>query len=116
MAAIPFVPWRRGGSSLELIEDLVDTLDEASAWLPWITTALLGLVILYLLRERADRADPLPAPSATGAQFAEHTAHSNAALRAAGIAAGIHIDPRKFVHTMDECPLRGCSRCIRPKS
>jgi hypothetical protein len=95
----------------ERLEVIFEALDDASAWIPWVTSALLGVVIVHLLRERASRAEDAEASTSVNVpRGAGPTAGADAALHAAGI----HVDPSKFVHTIDECPLRGCSRCIRP--
>jgi hypothetical protein len=90
------------------IERLEDALDAASEWALVGLTTLMGIAIVYLLRERASVA---PRGDASHARPTPPGATARPRPRA-----HVEVDPRKFVHTVDECPLRGCSRCTRPKT
>jgi hypothetical protein len=113
-----------------LSEYLERFFDEAAVWLPWATSALLGLIIVHLLRERPRERAGGGGPSAaqlgrvTGLPPTSYTSDPGGQPRGGQPRGGhplaepiidFQIDPRKFLHTPEDCPLTGCSRCTRPK-
>ncbi|KAJ1637150.1 hypothetical protein T492DRAFT_332708, partial [Pavlovales sp. CCMP2436] len=100
-------------------EALERLFEETAAWAPYVTSVILGIVVVHLLRERPS-VDRRPSVGQLG-RATEHAAYARGsdghpppgAQPQAEPGLAMQIDPRKFLHTPEDCPLTGCSRCTR---